>query len=99
VNIVLNKQKIINLSENIINDGKSLQDLYIENIQDITKNTLSKYINYQISQNTIDSLISELKINLNEYDNSVYYCNNNIKIIVKPAPYYLNNIELDILLQ
>jgi len=96
---VLNKQKIINLSDNIINEGKSLQGLYIENIQNIIKNTLSKYINYQISQNTIDNLINELKINLNEFENDIKIYNNNIKIIVKPAPYYLNNIELDILLQ
>ena len=93
---MLNKIKIHNLSENIINEGKSVQDLYIKNIQNITKNTLLKYNNFQICQNTIDSLINELKINLNEYNNSIYYCNNNIKIIVKPAPYYLNTIELNI---
>jgi hypothetical protein len=96
---MLNKLKINNLSENIINDGKTLQELYIENIQNITKNTLSNYINYQISKNTIDNLINELKINLNEFENDIKIYNNNIKIIVKPAPYYLNNIELDILLQ
>ncbi len=93
---MLNKPKICTLSENIINDGKSLQDLYVENIQNITKNTLSKYINIQFSQNNINNLINELKSKLNNFENDIFFYDKNIKIIVKPAPYYLNNIELTI---
>lgn len=95
---MINKIKTLDLSNKIINDNKSKEELLIDNIQNDIKNVLSKYVNFNLSDNLKQQIIYELTANLQQYEHDIYYDNqhNSFNIKFQTYPYNLTIYNLKV---
>lgn len=98
---MINAIKTLNLSDKIINDNKSKEELLIDNIQADIKNILTKYVNFNLSDNLKQQIMHELNINLQQYEHEICYDNqyNLFNIKFKTQPYNLTTYNLSITLK
>ena len=97
---MINEIKTLDLSNKIINDNKSQEELLIDNIQNDIKNILSKYINFNLSDNLKQQIMHELTVNLQQYEHEICYDNqyNLFNIKFKTRPYSLTTYNLNVTL-
>lgn len=98
---MINEIKTLDLSNKIINDNKSKEELLIDNIQNDIKNILSKYVNFNLSDNLKQQIMHELTTNLQQYEHDIYYDNqhNSFNIKFKTHPYKLTTYHLNVTLK
>lgn len=98
---MINEIKTLDLSNKIINDNKSQEELLIDNIQNDIKNILSKYINFNLSDNLKQQIMHELTVNLQQYEHEICYDNqyNLFNIKFKTQPYNLTTYNLTVTLK
>ena len=98
---MINEIKTLDLSDKIINDNKSKEELLIDNIQNDIKNLLSKYVNFNLSDNLKQQIMHELTTNLQQYEHEICYDNqyNLFNIKFKTHPYNLTTYNLTVTLK
>lgn len=98
---MINVIKTLNLSDKIINDNKSKEELLIDDIQNNIKNILSKYGNFNLSDNLKQQIIHELTANLQQYDHEICYNNqyNSFNIKFRIYPFNLDTYNLTVTLK